>query len=348
MATVTRRRRSDEDEEETRPRSRRDRDEVDRDEEDEDEPPRSTRSARRRDHDDDDERPRGRRPSRDEEDEDEPPRRSRRSSSRDEEEDDEPPRRSRRSSRDDDEDDAPPARSRRVRGRAKDEDDDEDERPRSRRGRSRDDEDADEGVGSGWAGSRQNRKEMQNNDRLDLDKTHQLVKFLEDSPFASVHVHWVPGENGRQRMLNGPKRKADCPLCEANHVGSPYDFFNIVLMPGEDENGKITGDPKLMYIRATPGLSKEIESKAGARSGPLTKPYYEMWKEGGETRKDGPPKWKMEVVRERDLDEEWGVDPLTEDELDEFFDKAKTLKDVHTPASRDELKAAARDFRDRE
>lgn len=337
MATRVDRDREDE------PRGRRDRD--DRDDRYDDEPPRSSRAARRSSRDEDDDEPRGRSRTRDDEDD-----RPRRRSSRDEEDD-----RPRRSSRDDEQEDRPrrrPARDEeedRPRRRGRD-DEDEDDRPRRRS--SRDDEDDrprsksrddDEGVGSGWAGSRRQREKARSSERFDLPDPEKdpnaLVKCLEDEPFASTGVHWVDTRDGR-KAFNCPGED-DCALCKAGHAPAAYDYFNIAYLAGKSTW-------KNAYIKAGIGLSKELETANGARSGPLSRPYYEVNQRGGRGNKSGPPHYKWDVVRERDLADEWEIDPLSDDELDELYAKRFRKSDVFRAASPEDLKAAAREVRDRD
>lgn len=363
MATrVNRRDRDDEDDVRGRGRD----DDRDRDRDRDDEPPRSSRSSRRSERDDEDDRPRRssrdddddrpRRSSRDEDDDrprrssrddDDRPRRGRddedddhpRRSSRD---DDDRPRRGsrddddrpRRSSRDDD-DDAP--RSRRGR------DDDDDDRPRSR-SRSRDDDD--DGVGSGWSGSHKQREKARTTDRFDLPEPADgtaLLKCLQDVPFCSAGVHWVETREGRKpfNCPDDPTKDDDsCPVCAAGHAPSAQDFFNVAVFDGKKWKNK--------YIKAGIGLATKIETANQARSGPLTKVYFEVAQKGGRGRKDGAPQYTWNVVRDREVDKEWKTDPLTDDEFDELYEKRYRKSDVFRPASDDDLRAAAREVRDRD
>lgn len=311
----------DDDEDES-PRARR------RRERDEDPEPRSRRA---KDDDDDDDEPRGRsRRSRHDEveddDEDEPPARGRRSRREEAEEKDEkkPSRRSRRSSRDDDDDDDEP-RGRRSR----DDDEDEDEEERSRKGSS-----------AGWKAFKKKRATMGTftNDLKVPDDDSILIKIMDDEPFASFGQHWVMTKNGLRSHTCLEDR---CPLCDKlGDSPRPVGAFNVLLLDEQSE-------PTLWVWAAGPLIAGILEKKSAAKTGPLTKEYYEVSKSksGG---KKGSTQYHVDVVRSRDLKEEWGIAPLRDSELDKWDAKLLTEEKYVKYSTRAELNALARELMDDE
>src|SRR3954447_12880695 len=333
MATrVARRDRDERDERNYDDRGRDDRDRDERPRRDyDDEPPRSSRSDRRDERDngrgrtdglrDDDDRGRGR----ERDDYDDRPR-----SARDDDRD--------RPSRDE-RDERP-----RFRG-ARDDDRDRDTRDDRPRSSSRDDG-LPPGVGMGWSGSKRMREQARQSNMLKLSETHVLLKFLFGEPYMSFIVHWV-GPPGRGTPHNCPGEQT-CDLHAYGHKGTAYDLWPVVqIATSDDDPNEPPPTPQLKMLQANPTMTDEIAQKDQARSGPITNPYYEAYSTGG-GKDSGPPTYHFDTVRERDVDAEWHLDPLTEQEIDKFLTQLPKRSELFTPASRDDLRKAARELRDRD
>lgn len=280
--------------------------------------------------------------SRDEDDEpQDEPRRGRRGRSEDDT-DDEPRGRRGRSSRDDDGDDEPPARGR---GRGRSRDDDEDDKPRGRgRSRSRDEDDEEDKPKRkprpGFEGFKKAREQTFTGD-FKLTPEELLVKFLEDTPFDTYVEH------GLFQELNSGQRvwiciEDDCPICNVGHKGRAMSLWNIIVIPEE-------GEPRTEVLRAGPALTKELETKSALKTGPLSKEYYSLSQP--ETKKgEQPAKPNVEVVRERDVEEDWKFKPFTDAELDEFFQDCPDPETYLTEMmpTRAQLKGVAKQLRERD
>lgn len=302
---------------------------------------RRSRAAEEEPEDDyEDERPRGRR-SRDEEDR--PRGRSRRSRDEDydEEEEAERPRRSRRSrdeEEDDYEEDRPRGRSRRSRS---EEDDYEDERPRGRR--SRDDEEDDRprarrgqrdgGRGKpafkrGWG---EGRKVLDANSSFAQTfkpgPDTQIVKFLEDEPYASYGRHWVERRT-REGTSNRPYTclesiDKECPLCEINERVQPISAFNVAVVDDD-------GDVALKSWDAGPQIFRELEKYANdPKFSPLSKGYFAVFKPTGKNTKVSI----NPIPSDRSLEEDYDSTAPHPDDLDDL--KLYTENDVEIPSVRD-------------
>lgn len=266
------------------------------------------------------------------------PRRGRRGRS---EEPEDEPRRGRRG-RDADADSAPPARGRRGRSSR---DEDPDSAPpagrSSRRGRSSKDDDEDKPrrqPRAGFEGFKKAREKTFTGD-FKLTPEELLVKFLDDEPFDTFVEH------GLYKELTEGQRvwtciEDDCPICNVGHTGKAMSLWNIIVIPEE-------GDPRHEVLKAGPGLTKELETKGALKTGPLTKEYYSLsqpeQKRGEQVK--GP---NVEVVRERDVEDDWKFKPFTDKEIDEFRDDCPDPETYLQMPSRADLRDVAKRLRDRD
>lgn len=174
-------------------------------------------------------------------------------------------------------------------------------------------------------------------DDFKLSEEEVLVKFLDDEPFATY------GEHGLYKELNDGQRvwvclapDESCAICDTGHRARAVALWNIVVVPEE-------GKPELKVLKAGPALEKVIEQKAGLKSGPMGREYYSLRQTPG--KNDGPPVYAVEVIRERELEDEWSFKPFTDDALDDWLDKAYDETFVKFPSEK-QVKDVARKLRD--
>jgi hypothetical protein len=164
----------------------------------------------------------------------------------------------------------------------------------------------------GWSGSKKTREESSDYaDRFKLpEDDYTLIIFLEDEPFDSANRHFIREIQGQKSFIcpgkNGPYR---CALDAAGDKAMPIDYFNIAIL----EEGQ---DPVAKVWECGPGYSTEINNKQNSRAvgGKLSNVYFEVKGIKAPSGK-GATKLDMNVVRERDLENEWGVQPLSDEEL---------------------------------
>ncbi len=252
----------------------------------------------------------------------------------------EPPR-SRRGRRSEPEpEEEPPSRGR-GRGRAAAADDEDKSRGRGRRSGGGDDDSSSSSrtPRRGFAGFKKTREETTSFDDFKLTDEEVLVKFLEDEPFAAYAEHGLYQElREGQRVWICLRPEEECAICDTGHDPRAVGLFNIVVMP-ED------GNPALKVLKAGPALAKILETKAKLKTGPLSKEYYSLSQSPG--KNDGPVVYSVEVVRERDLEEDWKEKPFSDDELAEFRDKMNDETFVKYP-SKSDVKDVAKRLRDRD
>ena len=164
-----------------------------------------------------------------------------------------------------------------------------------------------------------------------------LVKFLDDEPFATY------GEHGLYKELSDGQRvwvclapEEICAICGTGHTARAVALWNVVVIPEE-------GKPELKVLKAGPLLEKAIELKAALKSGPMSREYYSLSQTPG--KNDGPPSYAVEVIRERELEDEWSFKPFTDAVLDDWLDRSYDESFVKFPSEK-QIKDIARKLRD--
>jgi hypothetical protein len=130
----------------------------------------------------------------------------------------------------------------------------------------------------------------------------QLVKFLEDEPFAVYEQHWIERPKGKKSFVCIGD---NCPLCDVLGDKPRGKFaFNIYVLSGDVEGVQIlTAPPTLLRL-----IRKIAEDD---RKGPLSREYWEVSRLGV-----GPTtSYNLNIVRGRDLEEEWKLSSDAAQEL---------------------------------
>jgi hypothetical protein len=155
-------------------------------------------------------------------------------------------------------------------------------------------------VGSGWGAAKKVMSETSSfTDSFrfpDKDSGEQpaLIKFPEDAPFASFKQHWVDEIKDGKRSWACLERK--CPLCARGHQPRAMIVFNVIDI----------GRGQVMPLEAGPMLAKILENENDGRSGPLSRPYWEVYRTGG--GKKGKVVYTINAVKARDLADDFGLD----------------------------------------
>ena len=156
----------------------------------------------------------------------------------------------------------------------------------------------------------------------------QLVKFLQDRPFATYEQHWIERPKGKKSFVclgDG------CPLCEILGDKPRGKFaFNVLVLSGDE--------PTVQVMTAPPSLARQIKkAHDDERKGPLDKEFWEVSRLG-----TGPQtQYTLNYVRGRDLAEEW---KLSIDDVMELVANAAplTAEEVVRETPRSELLEIAR------
>lgn len=114
---------------------------------------------------------------------------------------------------------------------------------------------------------------------------HAIIKFLEERPFAAVHVHWVE-KKGRQSYLC-PETE-DCPLCKADVRADFEARFNVALLTETE--------PVLRSFVVKSRRYEELKAYNKAATGPLPRKWYDFSRTGS-TMND--TRYKLELIRNK-------------------------------------------------
>lgn len=277
--------------------------------------------------------------------------------SADTDEDRQLPRARRGRSAEPDDDDRDDTAATQLRGRRRDrsvsrDDDDQDAAPPARSRRGDRDKPAPSSGGRGWASHRKNESKTKRGFGTSPDEftvaetdTTYLVKLLEDEPFWSYLEHFVNEiEEGKRSFTCGGDQ---CPLCDYGHGPRAFDLFNVAVWDPAGDNGE--GQWAAKYWRATPDPAGKILTRAeelgqGRNPRALGHPdiYLAVSKTASKKKKGGRSfnEFKIDIVKERDLEDDYEAFPLTDEDLEEF--DGKLFDETVVPeASLKELRDAA-------
>lgn len=166
-------------------------------------------------------------------------------------------------------------------------------------------------------------------------RKRKLIKFLQAEPIASFYQHWVLQANGKRRPYTC--LGDTCPLCGVGDRPKPCLLWNVVDL----DDGLV----KVWQMSKDPAKKVEERYDEAAEDGrKLDDPnyYYAVSKKKGD---NSFISYKVDVVKERDVEEDFKLEPLDEDELDDLLEEAYDDSIVYIPSVRD-LQAVAEDLED--
>jgi hypothetical protein len=133
----------------------------------------------------------------------------------------------------------------------------------------------------------------------------QLVRFLEDEPFAVYELHWVEREGKKSFVCSGD----ECPLCTIAGDKPRAKFaFNVLVLSDET--------PTVQILTAPITFARQLQAaNEDPRRGPLTKYYWAISRQGTGQQ----TQYTLDRVRATDLAEEWELDS---DEIDALASKS--------------------------
>jgi hypothetical protein len=145
-------------------------------------------------------------------------------------------------------------------------------------------------VRSGWAGVEQTKVvDSAYASRLTVTDDPQIIKFVEDAPFASWRQHWIERTGQKSFVCLGE----DCPLCNAGNKPSSRFAFNIALLAEGEE-------PVLKSFEIGPRVIDQLKNfHTDPRTGPLSKHYWAISKTG----KGATTATSHQLVKDRDLED---------------------------------------------
>lgn len=131
--------------------------------------------------------------------------------------------------------------------------------------------------------------------RMKVTNEPQVVRFLQDEPYAAYRQHWINERQGQKSFTCIDNvHEQGCPLCKAGHRPSARFAFNVALLTEEG--------PVLRSYEVGP---RDIDSLKNFHNhptqGPLSKHYWAISRTGS-----GPTSQRAhQMVRERDLEDDY-------------------------------------------
>jgi hypothetical protein len=140
--------------------------------------------------------------------------------------------------------------------------------------------------------------------RFKVTEDTQIIKFLDDEPYASFRTHWIDGRQGQKSFVCLHDDPNGCPLCDSGSRPSTKFAFNIAVLNNEEELIVQSFEVGVRLIDQLKNFHLD------PRQGPLSKNYWAVSKTG----KGPQTQTLLQMVRERDL-EEWNLRAFTEDDF---------------------------------
>lgn len=180
-------------------------------------------------------------------------------------------------------------------------------------------------IKKGWSSS----DDRSNSDnayavRLKVSEETQIVKFLEDMPYANYKQHWIERQGQKSfTCIADAETGTRCPLCEAGNRPSWRFNFNVILLTPNQE-------PVLRSYEVGARVSEQLKNfNDHPAMGPLYKHYWTVSRTG----KGATTSTNHQMVKESDL-EDWGLKALSKDQLTSFEKEMYTSDIIRMPASK--------------
>lgn len=173
--------------------------------------------------------------------------------------------------------------------------------------------------------------------RLQLSDDPVVVKFLEDSPYASFRQHWLKNKEGQKSFTCikdiDPK---GCPLCDAGDRPASRYSFNVIMLDAEE--------PLLRsYDVGVKAIDALKQFHQDPRQGPLPKHYWAISRSG--TGKS--TQTNHHLVKEGDLESDWAdlkLRPLSQADIESFAKNAYGPDIVPVPTRKQLLEIAEQEL----
>jgi hypothetical protein len=156
------------------------------------------------------------------------------------------------------------------------------------------------GIRGGWsAGQQVMESSSPFAQNLKLDSNTQIIKFLDDAPYASYSRHWVERKGGVRPYVCLQSVGKECPLCDIGDRPQATSAFNVVVVG--DDGGVVLKT----WDVGTRIFSTLKNFATSSRSGGLSHGYYAVSKVGQKQQSQT----LITPVRESLLFEDYGIEP---------------------------------------
>jgi hypothetical protein len=140
---------------------------------------------------------------------------------------------------------------------------------------------------------------------LKLETNIQIIKFIEDQPYANYRRHWVD-----RMTAKGPQKRAytcletvgkTCPLCSIGDRPQAVSAFNVMLVGDDSQVMLKTWDVGARLFNVLKAYAND------PKIGPLSKGYFAVSKTGAKQN----TQMNVIPVRENALSEDYDITPPT-------------------------------------
>jgi hypothetical protein len=160
--------------------------------------------------------------------------------------------------------------------------------------------------------------------RLKIADEPQIIKFLDDEPYASWRQHWIERQGQKSFVCIGEFDDKGCPLCDSGDRPSVRIAFNVALLIAGEE-------PAIKSYEVGPRVIDQLKNfHTDPRTGPLSKHYWAISKTG----KGATTATSHQLVKDRDL-EEWGIAEIDDAGLKGLISRSYTADIISIPSRKD-------------
>jgi len=160
--------------------------------------------------------------------------------------------------------------------------------------------------------------------RLKIADEPQIIKFLDDEPYASWRQHWIERQGQKSFVCIGEFDDKGCPLCDSGDRPSVRIAFNVALLIAGEE-------PVIKSYEVGPRVIDQLKNfHTDPRTGPLSKHYWAISKTG----KGATTATSHQLVKDRDL-EEWGIAEIDDAGLKGLISRSYTADIISIPSRKD-------------
>jgi hypothetical protein len=170
--------------------------------------------------------------------------------------------------------------------------------------------------------------------RLKVGEDVQIIKFIDDEPYAAWHQHWIERDGQKSFVCIRELEERGCPICELGNRPSQRVAFNVALLS--------TGStPTLRSLEIGPRVVDQLRNLNKApQTGPLTKHYWAISRTG----KGATTSYNLQVIRERDIAEEWKIEPISETVFSKIKEEKYDSSIIKVPTYSELLAIASEDL----
>jgi hypothetical protein len=143
---------------------------------------------------------------------------------------------------------------------------------------------------------------------LKLEKNFQIIKFLDDQPYANYRRHWVERISAQGGKYNRPYTcletvGRECPLCNIADKPQAVSAFNVALVGDDGQVILKTWDVGAKLFAVLKAYAND------PMVGPLSKGYFAVNKTGGGSgsRRGGTTQTNVKDIKSNRLEEDYSI-----------------------------------------